>query len=236
MQPATVGRPHADATDVRRLTIPGVNNTPGELWLITQIQQMQNQIRALQQQQNSSVADNNLKVRIQQGLLPDGSYGTRYLDAAGNERARIGQQSNGDYGLGVTDPSGNFAEMLPLQTRGVTTLETTTSTSWTDLATVGPSVTANIGATGNALIIVTAGIHINTTGVTGSLGVSIDGASPVSPVAGFGLNAATGAATVTGSFVKTGLSAGSHTFKIQYENSGAIVVGYDVRSLIVWPI
>ncbi len=59
----------------------------------------------------------------------------------------------------------------------VSTAETTTSTSYTDLATAGPAVTVTTGT--QALVIITSVIHVNTAGSIGFMGYAVSGATTI---------------------------------------------------------
>jgi len=123
------------------------------------------------------------------------------------------------------------------QAATIATAESTSSSSWTDLATVGPTVTAWVGtsralALGSAEIIVAAG-------VSGAIAVSVDGAAP-SGIGGnfatFGINGTTGGgASVSLAAIITGLSVGSHTFRMKYENNGSGSPPFSSRGLVVIP-
>lgn len=110
---------------------------------------------------------------------------------------------------------------LNSQIAEITTSQTTTSTSYTDLATVGPSVTVNIGANGMALVCIFS-IMTNSGAGINYAGVEVSGASSVSPT---NVNACrnTGTSTIGASrtFLQTGLTPGSNTFTMKYNvNSG----------------
>jgi hypothetical protein len=105
----------------------------------------------------------------------------------------------------------------------VATSQTTTSTSFTDLSTVGPQVTLNTGT--KALITFAAGCF-NSLGVSNvaAIGFAVSGATTVAATmnnavylnqstANYGLSAAY-------SFILTGLTAGSNTFTAKYRVSG----------------
>jgi hypothetical protein len=101
----------------------------------------------------------------------------------------------------------------------VTTGQTTGSTSYADLTTVGPSVTVTIGASGKAKVSVRCRISNSGNGNYGAVGVVISGASTVAAATWLiqtqygtgGVGTELGATRLL-----TGLTAGSTTFKVQY--------------------
>lgn len=109
----------------------------------------------------------------------------------------------------------------------IATLETTTSTSYADLTTPGPSVTVTIGANGLALMIFGAEMFNGTSGGYIDMSVVVSGANTIA----VGTNPyrlfaqATGNSTPDNKYfystLLTGLTAGSTTFKCQYK----VIVG-----------
>jgi hypothetical protein len=191
--------------------------------LITEITDLRRRLTVLENQQNGGVIDNNGVQRIAYGLL-----------------------SSGDYGFAVTDaPGTTTTEFLPLYEANVLTTESTSSTSYTDLATPGPIVTAVIGMSGQALVTVNSYIGVpGGAGVqsAGFAGVSIDGTAPASPLdeclyLSVSAAAAVGIATnCSCQVVVTGLSPGSHTFEMKYKMAGPGAVNFDERFLQVRPL
>jgi len=107
-----------------------------------------------------------------------------------------------------------------VSTATVATSQTTASTTMTDLATVGPSVTVTIGANGLALVIMTCGISNSASNAT-RVGYAVSGNSTVAASDSTAL-VATGTNTIAPSvvFLATGLTAGSNTFTLKYDVSG----------------
>ena len=168
---------------------------------------IEQRLAALETQQNFGVRDGSGVLRAQGGLLP-----------------------NGDYGFSVTDPLSHTFEVVPFQAALVIASQATASATWTDLATVGPSVSCWIGASGSALVFVSA--QITAVSNAGYLGVSIDGGAPTYTSGAF-----SGTAVVdVGRFYQVvGLTTKTpHTFKLQYETSGTSVT-FANRSILVWP-
>lgn len=118
----------------------------------------------------------------------------------------------------------------------VETYETTTSMSYTNLATVGPTVTMD--TTNTTRVLVTASTYISApTNTSGVVGLYVDGVlfSDLLGISNSG--PATLAANVTNARVivdTTGLAVGSHTFQLRYKTSLS-AVGFSARLLIVQP-
>lgn len=101
----------------------------------------------------------------------------------------------------------------------IQTSETTTSTSYTDLATAGPDlVTLSTGTT--ALILITAYMANSTAGAKCYAAVDVSGATSSSPSdqrsIRFESSAANDEARIGGAHLYTGLTPGGNTFKLQY--------------------
>ena len=117
----------------------------------------------------------------------------------------------------VTDGANSIVERIP-GTSFVTTAETTTSTSFSDLATAGPAVTVTTGT--SALVTVSCNILNNTGGAIGFMGYAISGATTVaadqSIALGFESSAAGDQLYASWSHLKSGLTAGSNVFTAKY--------------------
>ena len=117
-------------------------------------------------------------------------------------------------GLKWATPSSGFT--IGVDT--VATEESTTSGSFTDLATVGPTVTLTTGT--KAWVIISARMKNSSAGEWPQMGVEVSGASSVSPnfgkLATFIEPTANYQWVITASFTYTGLTAGSNTFKAKY--------------------
>ena len=117
----------------------------------------------------------------------------------------------------------------------VLTLQSTTSTSYTDLATVGPAITQTTGTTALVTFTVTA----DATTIGGDQGyasVAVSGASTVaanddwSTVTRLGGNFV----TMSRTYGFTGLTAGSNVFTLKYKNGAGSTVRFANRGLVVW--
>ncbi len=117
----------------------------------------------------------------------------------------------------TVDGANSIVERLP-QNGVVATNETTTSTSFTNLATAGPAITATTGVA--ALVIVTANLAGDGAGVFSIMGYQITGASAHDPQDGVALIYESSVADdeMKASFVtlRTDLTAGSNTFTAKY--------------------
>lgn len=144
----------------------------------------------------------------------------------------------------ATTPGSYFAvsdtnqivQRTPVQST-VNVPETTTSTSFTDLATVGPQVTVTTGTT--ALIIFTAEISNNTVSQAGRVGFTISGAMTADADGNHVLRMETAGTSEfnRSSAVRlhTGLTPGTNTFRMVYAASGG-TASFNFRNLIVLPL
>jgi hypothetical protein len=108
----------------------------------------------------------------------------------------------------------------------------TNSTSYASLGGGSPSVTATIGASGSALVTITAAIT-PTNGNLAYIGVSVDNGNASDTQA---LVSDTNFLQASASYVITGLSAGNHTFAARYKVSGGGMASFANRSIIVTPM
>ena len=117
----------------------------------------------------------------------------------------------------------------------IATSNTTTSTSFTDLATVGPSVTLTTGT--KVLVILTSRTANDTDSGSTSMSFAVSGASTVaaSSTRSFEWQKAGGLVPqikASAAFMLTGLTAGSNTFTAKYLAGAGTGYWYD-RSVIV---
>ena len=128
------------------------------------------------------------------------------------------------------------AARLPTEDR-VNTSETTTSTSWTNLTTAGPSVTVTTGT--KALVVVGCLVTNNTTGSQSSMGYDVSGASSISEdyATAFILDQNDTADRISACRVSllTSLTAGSNTFRARYVVNGGTGT-FSNRTLMVVPL
>ena len=121
----------------------------------------------------------------------------------------------------------------------VLTGQTTTSTSYTDLATAGPAVTLTTGTT--ALVLVMAGYaSVNTTGPGSVISFAVSGATTIAASDDYRGTLGADSGYNTSSIVMltklTTLTAGSNTFTAKYRQTAASTGEYSHRSITVWAI
>lgn len=119
----------------------------------------------------------------------------------------------------------------------VATSEATASTSMTNLTTVGPAVTVDIGPSGKALVILGALITSDDAAGGGAMGFAVSGASTVAAstsqcLEGRGL--AGGEASKI--HLVTGLTPGSNTFTAKYQRISVGTATFVRRVLAVVPL
>lgn len=109
---------------------------------------------------------------------------------------------------------------LGAQNSRVATTQTTTSTSYTNLSTTGPSVTITIPTSGRILLSFGARVSNNTGGGWGLVSYDATGANTISAsdnyAAGFRVATANDECTAERTEVLTGLTPGSTTFTVKY--------------------
>lgn len=147
------------------------------------------------------------------------------FDADRNQRVILGKLPNGDYGLLFIDSAGNAQELLPKISRFAAGTLSTTSLTYTTIAGQPATITADIGAHGDAEITVGALVAVTNVNDTAFVGLSVDGA-PASTCLELSSTASIIAATTTLSFLASEvvgslLSPGPHTFGLQFRGSTA---------------
>lgn len=145
--------------------------------------------------------------------------GDTLVATAASTPARLGVGSNGQvYMADSAQASGvKWAAPVAAGSASVVTLESTTSTSYTDLTTPGPAVTVTVGPLGIA--IVSYSFENSSSAATDSLmNFALSGANTVAAPAGVELSAANSAdfSTFFQTEVLTGLTPGSTTFTAKY--------------------
>ena len=161
------------------------------------------------------------------------------------EEVQLGEITPGLYGLAVHDPTtGQMFMVNAPQEAFVSTELSTTSTSYVDIS--GPSVTVTVGPSGRALVMPSTiiGIDGGTSQASfwqGLVGVELDGnlgGSPnllgasSAPLSG---NVAPIQITSSNSYMWTGLTSGSHTFKMVYRSVNGQSIHFSENSLVVIP-
>ena len=200
--------------------MPGVNAPSGD-YFTTQLQNLRQEIDALASQQTWRATDKTGLVRTTGGLLP-----------------------NGDFGILLTDAAGNQQELLPAVSQYVSSLLSTTSSSY---ATIGgsPAVTVTIGASGDCNVTTSCSINVPTGGGQGGVSITANGGTNTYQVLQFGYpTVAGGNVNIAGSVSSTirwsqltgsTLSPGSHTFGLYYISPSG-TTSYGLNFLSVQPI
>lgn len=115
----------------------------------------------------------------------------------------------------------------------VITVQTTTSLSYTDLATVGPSVAQTIGATGKALVAIYAAMS-NTAGQFSLMSYAVEGATTVAASDAASLQTSDiDGIRMGATLLHETLNSGSNTFKAKYRVSAASTGSFTGRRLLV---
>lgn len=147
-------------------------------------------------------------------------------DLATNWADNVGMIENAEYlnavgALNNANKAALVAMVNGVAAATVATSETTASTSYADLTTTTDTVTVTIGNSGMALVLLQT-LSSNTGGANYA-GFAISGASTVAASDTYAIihsGHASGVQTQTGStFLVTGLTAGSTTFKMKYKAS-----------------
>lgn len=135
----------------------------------------------------------------------------------------------------VASGTNQIVERIP-STASLNVSESTTSTTFVDLPTAGPSVTVDTGT--SALITITSEIHSSLASEAGRVGINISGATTEAPNSNFTLRQETNG---TGEFnqcslvrLHVGLTPGTNIFKMQYLASGG-TASFNFRSIVVIP-
>lgn len=138
--------------------------------------------------------------------------------------------------LFVSTGANAIATRVP-STASIATVQSTTSTSYTDLATVGPAVTVTTGTI--ALVWFAAAMANSTGDAQCNASVAVSGASSV---AANDVWALTSDGVTAGNYIRygtmhafTGLTAGSNTFTMKYR-AGSSTANYQRREILVLPL
>ena len=133
----------------------------------------------------------------------------------------------------------NLAFLGAVGSATVATSESTTSTSYTDLTTVGPSVTATTQTT--ALIIFNAYATQSTQFLVCDAGVAVSGATTIAAAAGTGIFRWSpanngGASSFAAAIFIPGLTPGSNVFTMKYAATLGGTATFANRNLLVIPM
>jgi hypothetical protein len=179
------------------------------------------QIAALQHPTTSIDVDNNGNRRIVTGLLPNGDYGLAYYSRAND---------------------GTYQELFPSVSAFTASTLSTSSTSYTTL-TGSPSVTVDIGMSGDCDVAVSSRIGTLAAGRSAGMELVVDGtpisASTWSPTLGSSAADLNASVTAMGRYSEIAggtLTAGSHTFSLQYASLLGGTVEFVTVFLRIQPI
>ncbi|MFI1197688.1 hypothetical protein ACH4T9_31130 [Micromonospora sp. NPDC020750] len=119
----------------------------------------------------------------------------------------------------------------------VTNAQTTTSTLWTDLSTVGPTVTITTGTT--VIVALSCLMSVSAAGSNSQMGVAVSGASTIAANTDDAVIAESSAANdlyqVSYVFPITGLTAGTNTFTAKYQVGISGTGSFSRRRIVVFP-
>jgi hypothetical protein len=121
----------------------------------------------------------------------------------------------------------------------VATLESTTSLAYTDLATVGPTVTVAVPSTGGLLVSVASAVLGNSGSTSCFMSFAGTGANTITPVDANALIQAGGAQQrASAETVLTGLTPGNTVLTAKYKvtGGGAASCAYSNRSMFAIPL
>lgn len=118
----------------------------------------------------------------------------------------------------------------------VVTSESTTSTTYTNLATVGPAVTnVEVGQSGRVLITLTSSLSHASGGIC-VMGYEFSGATTGSASDSFALSGSSPAGLrMSATYVQASLNPGMHTFTAKYRTNGGTAT-FAGRNIIVLPL
>lgn len=197
---------------------------------------------------NSSISTGGLTIKAGGIITLDGGA-LDVKDGSGIVRVRVGKDGS-DYDVKVYDAAGANPVKLSTLAFGidgdiVDTFEQTSSSTLTDLATVGPAVTVTIGPSGRMIVLLSAHIRNAAAGFTTDpiMGYAISGATvraaSVGRTLGFRMHTVNHQFTLKASeaFIEEGLTAGVHTVTAKYaEGVGSGEnAAFEHRKLIVIP-
>ena len=200
---------------------------------------------------------------IRLGEQSDGRFGQDVFNPAGNRLLRSGQLADGDVGMAVFNTSGveqarfnaqgvsvvrsgvrtNLADYIfGEQHQHISDFETTTSATFTDLATVGPSVTVVVGPSGRVRL--TGGASAEADTAAGGYGAEISfvasGANTIGDTVLTWLFATAGSSIgggISSGRILSGLAPGPTTFRLRYRKVfSATQAGFRDRWLTVQPL
>lgn len=151
-----------------------------------------------------------------------------YRSSTANTNTRLGIGTTGQ----VLTVAGGVPSWATLSTAAansvatVATAQTTTSTSYTDLATAGPAITLTTGT--KALVIVSAAVRNSSAGVSSYMSFAVSGATTIAANdANAYLTFETDYDKSSFAIIITGLTAGSNTFTAKYRTAAGTATFVD---------
>lgn len=172
-------------------------------------------------------------------LIEVNDTGLTQYDSGGHTRMQMGELPNGDYGLAYYSAAndGTYAELFPVESAYAQGTLTTTSSTETTIA-GSPSVTATLGASGDALVTVSAFIGMSVAAES-AVWLTIDGNSVGQWIAvssgASGPVATNASSTRRLSNMGSAPGAGSHTFGLEFSSSSG-TAQFSAIGLIVQPL
>jgi hypothetical protein len=153
--------------------------------------------------------------------------------------ARLGGSNSGFVLTAAGAAAPSWAQAIAAQSAKVATSQTTSSSSYTDLATAGPAVTVVVPASGNVLVGIGAEMTNGTSGLS-LMSVALSGANTVSAPASnyiliYGAPITSGGGEMGKMSVLTGLTPGSTTFTAKYKSTAGTGTFIN-REVIVIPL
>lgn len=157
-----------------------------------------------------------------------------------NTAAKLTRGANGSIPVADDGETTGIKWALP-DTDVIATDESTTSGSFTDLATAGPAVTVDIGDSGKALVILTCFCYADTIARVALMAYAVSGATTVgatiAKAIGHKQAQSTDSFLASGVWLHEGLTAGSNTFTAKYEiTNGAGTANFLNRGITVIPL
>ena len=165
---------------------------------------------------------NHRRMRIGQ-LTSTGRYGAEVYDNSGNTKARLGTLGDGTFGVEISTGGSGLVHLQQLAfAQGYVSNVSGVNTSSTVLVDLSPatSVTASVGNSGRAIVLGGAFATCKANNQTCIVSLTVD--SRASTTIGAVQNLSGGAsigASAFGTALVTGLSSGSHTFKLQFRQT-----------------
>jgi hypothetical protein len=197
---------------------------------------------------------------LELGKVTGGQIGLRIANLFGDTMVLIGQLDpaggfgNDNYGLAAVDPDTGVLVSLQQLAFGpdgetILTLQSTTSTSFGDLTTVGPTVPVTVGPSGRVLVAIGAEINYNTAADgTGGGVVTFEASGPTPIAAGTYVAQAIGGAVTAGAdttvfgasqsaskfwFLKN-MEPGDYVFTMKYASAFGVLAQFSDRTM--WAI